>query len=135
MTAANALGPMPLACARMRAGSFAIEEKKVKDTKHGGTYRPTCNCIPLTLSTCGDYFANVQDLVKELSKLKAETAEDYLEASNIANQLGVQALETGRLRHRRSKVLQNVVANRTFFGFVGCQHIVDHWSRKPSATT
>ena len=55
VTVTNPLGPSALARAGTRAG-YAIEEAvKAKNTKYGGTYRPTHKLVPLAFSTCGDY--------------------------------------------------------------------------------
>ena len=129
VTVTNPLGPSALARAGFRAG-YAIEEAvKAKNTKYGGTYRPTHKLVPLAFSTCGDYSSSAQDLVKEQSKLKAEMAADYLEASETAK-LGIRARETGRLRRRLSVVLQKALAYRTG-RYIRRQQIAERWRPKP----
>lgn len=78
-TVANSLGLTTLARAGTRTG-FALEEAvKAKDTK---PFRPAYKLISLAFSTCGEHASSVQDLVKELGKVKVEMAEDCLEASD-----------------------------------------------------
>ena len=84
VTVTNPLGPTVLARAGTRAG-FALEEAiKAKKAKYDGTLRPTYKLLPLAFSTCGDRSSSVQDLVKELGRLKAEMGNDYLKQRALA---------------------------------------------------
>lgn len=133
VTVANPLGRTAPARAGTRA-EFAPEEAvNAKDTKYGGTCRPTYNYILLAFSPRGDYYSSVQDLVKDLGKIKVETAEDYLEAPDVAK-LGIQARKTDRLRLRLSIVPQKALAYRRL-RYVGCQQILGSWRRKPGTPT
>ena len=61
---------------------------------------------------CGDQSSSLQDLVKELGRLKAEIDDDYLLATD-QGKLGFRARETSRLRRRLSIVTQKALAYGT----------------------
>ena len=72
----------------------------------------TQKLLPLAFSTCGNQSSSVQDLVKELGRLKAEMDDGYRLATD-KGKLGIRARETGRLRRRLSIVAQKALAYRT----------------------
>ena len=132
VTVTNPLGPTALARAGTRAGSALEEAIKAKKAKYGGTLRPTYKFLPLAFSTCGDQSSSVQDLVKELGRLKAEMDDDYLLATD-QGKLGIRARETGRLRRRLSIVMQKALAYRTL-RYVARQAIVERGRGKSGPT-
>lgn len=78
----------------------------------------------------GDFSLSTKDLEKELGKVKSETAEEYLEASDIA-ELGIQARRQDRQRRRLSKAVKKALTYRTL-RYVGRQQTVQRW-RPPTA--
>lgn len=107
------LGPTALARAGTRAGLSFEEAVKAKDATYGGAYRPTNKtCSPRLLRARKTTLRVSRIWSRTSAENKAGTAEDYLEASEIAN-LVIQARGTGRPRRRLSIVLQNALAYRT----------------------
>lgn len=94
------------------------------------------NALPtntLLAFSCGNCSSSVQDLIEELGILKAETAEDYLDASDQA-MIGIHAQETGRVYRRLSVVIQKALAVSYAPIRRATEHI-ERWHIKPCTPT
>lgn len=115
ITVVDPMGSTTLARSGERAG-YALKDVMIAKTKYGGTYRPTYKCIPLVFFTCFDDFASVNDLVKDLDRIKVEMDEEYLMADE-AGKLLIHAREIGRLYRHPSLTTRKALEPRTLTHF------------------